>query len=186
MSKCLLRFQSLQTFCHTGLQGTHGHAASVDTGLQGTHGYAVSIDIITQQLERLIISDRKKNAAKVEQKALVPYKGSGTIIPYDGSDPIKRRKARPRVDLDPETNRLWNVLMGKEGGTETMDKDNEKWWEDERKVVRGRVDSFVARMRLVQGNKESHKPSISTTTHQSCNSRINVIVILSSPTRQII
>lgn len=137
----------------TGLQGTRGHAASVGTGLQGTHGYAVSIDIITQQLERLIISDRKKNAAKVEQKALVPYKGSGTIIPYDGSDPIKRRKARPRVDLDPETNRLWNVLMGKEGGTETMDKDNEKWWEDERKVVRGRVDSFVARMRLVQGDR---------------------------------
>lgn len=146
------------------LQGLQRHVVSVDTGLQGTHRHAVSVDVITQQLERLFISNSKKNAAQVEQKALVPYKGSGTIIPYEGFDPIKRRKARPRVDLDPETNRLWNVLMGKEESAETMDKDNEKWWEDERKVVRGRVDSFVARMRLVQGNKQ---PFISSTTHLS-------------------
>ncbi|XP_055830723.1 transcriptional activator DEMETER [Solanum dulcamara] len=137
----------------TGLKGTQRHAVSVDTSLQGTQRHAVSVDIITQLLERLVISDSKKNAARVEQKALVPYKGSGTIIPYEGFDLIKRRKPRPRVDLDPETNRLWNVLMGKEGSAETMDKDNEKWWEDERKVVRGRVDSFVARMRLVQGDR---------------------------------
>ncbi|KAK6775277.1 hypothetical protein RDI58_026278 [Solanum bulbocastanum] len=137
----------------TGLQGLQRHVVSVDTGFQGTHRHAVSVDVITQQLERLVISNSNKNAAQVEQKALVPYKGSGTIIPYEGFDPIKRRKARPRVDLDPETNRLWNVLMGKEESAETLDKDNEKWWEDERKVVRGRVDSFVARMRLVQGDR---------------------------------
>ncbi|MCD7461263.1 hypothetical protein HAX54_045758 [Datura stramonium] len=121
--------------------------------LQGTHRSDVSVDKIIQRLERLVISDSKKYAAQEEQKALVPYKGDGTIIPYEGFDPIKRRKPRPKVDLDPETNRLWNVLMGKEGSAETVDKDNEKWWEDERKVVRGRVDSFVARMRLVQGDR---------------------------------
>lgn len=123
------------------------------TGLQGTRRYAAAVDMITHRLERLVISDSKKYSAQEEQKALVPYKGDGTIIPYEGFDPIKRRKPRPKVDLDPETNRLWNLLMGKEGGAETTDKDNEKWWEEERKVVRGRVDSFVARMRLVQGTK---------------------------------
>ncbi|CAN4126478.1 unnamed protein product [Withania somnifera] len=128
-----------------GLRGTQGHAVSIEV--------IKSIEVITRQLERLVIKDRKKYAAQEEQKALVPYKGGGTIIPYEGFDPIKRRKPRPRVDLDPETKRLWNALMEKEGSAEPLDKDNEKWWEDERKIVRGRVDSFVARMRLVQGDR---------------------------------
>ncbi|XP_019262157.1 PREDICTED: transcriptional activator DEMETER-like isoform X2 [Nicotiana attenuata] len=129
------------------------HLPTKARGLQGTRRYAAAVDMITHRLERLAISDSKKYTAQEEQKALVPYKGDGTIIPYERFDPIKRRKPRPKVDLDPETNRLWNLLMGKEGGAETTDKDNEKWWEDERKVVRGRVDSFVARMRLVQGDR---------------------------------
>lgn len=42
---------------------------------------------------------------------------------YEGFDPIKRRKPRPKVDLDQETNRLWNLLRGNEARAETMDKD---------------------------------------------------------------
>ncbi|KAJ8551446.1 hypothetical protein K7X08_021461 [Anisodus acutangulus] len=129
------------------------HHPTKARGLQGTRKNAASVDTITRRLERLVISDSKEDAAQEEQKALVPYKGSGTVIPYEGFDPIKRRKPRPKVDLDPETNRLWNLLMGKEGIGETTDKENEKYWEDERKVVRGRVDSFIARMRLVQGDR---------------------------------
>lgn len=169
MSKRLVRFQPLQTFCHTGLQGTRR--------------YAVSVDIITQQLERLVIGYSKKNAAQEEQKALVPYNGVGTIIPYEGFDPTKRRKPRPSVDIDLETIREWNFLMWEEGRAEPMDKDREKWWEDERKIVHGRVDSFVARMRLVQGNKEYYKPFVSTTTHICL---VLLILMLSTPTRQII
>lgn len=43
--------------------------------------------------------------------------------------------------------------MGKEGGEglEETNKEKEKWWENERKVFHGRVDSFIARMHLVQG-----------------------------------
>lgn len=57
------------------------------------------------------------------------------------------------MDLDPETNRVWNLLMGKEGSedVEGTDKEKEKKWEEERKVFHGRVDSFIARMHLVQG-----------------------------------
>lgn len=46
-----------------------------------------------------------------EQNALVPYKGDGTLIPYGGFDFIKKRKPRPKVDLDPETERVWKLLM---------------------------------------------------------------------------
>ncbi|KAL2539812.1 Protein ROS1 [Abeliophyllum distichum] len=49
--------------------------------------------------------------------------------------------------------------MGKEGSesTETMDEDREKRWEGERKVFCGRVDSFIARMHLVQGDRRFSK-----------------------------
>ena len=79
------------------------------------------------------------------------------MVPYEGFDLLKKRKPRPKVDLDPETNRIWKLLMGKEGNeaTEAEDKGKEKWWEEERNVFRGRADSFIARMHLVQGTKRS-------------------------------
>lgn len=45
--------------------------------------------------------------------------------------------------------------MGIEGSEdlEGTDKKKEKWWEEERNVFRGRADSFIARMHLVQGKK---------------------------------
>ncbi|KAL8236364.1 hypothetical protein R6Q59_017445 [Mikania micrantha] len=106
----------------------------------------ISIEDITYMLEGLCIYEGK------ERNALVPYRGNDAIIPFE---PVKKRKPRPKVDLDPETDRLWRLLMGNEGSeaTETMDKDKEKWWEDERRVFRGRADSFIARMHLVQGDR---------------------------------
>lgn len=104
-------------------------------------------------MKDLQLSENGKEMDRNEQSALVPYRGDGAVVLYDEFDPVKKRQQRPRVDLDPETNRLWNLLMGKEGGgsAETMTADKEKWWEEERKVFRGRVDSFIARMHLVQG-----------------------------------
>ncbi|KAJ9545621.1 hypothetical protein OSB04_025328 [Centaurea solstitialis] len=111
----------------------------------------VLVENITFMLEGLSIYD---NGERRQNNALVPYKGNNNaIIPFE---PIKKRKPRPKVDLDPETDRLWRLLMGKEGSeatTETLDKDKEKWWEDERRVFRGRADSFIARMHLVQGDR---------------------------------
>lgn len=106
----------------------------------------VSVEDLTCMLEGLCIYDENNK----DRKALVPFRGNNAIIPFV---PIKKRKPRPKVDLDPETDRLWRLLMGKEGSeaSETLDKDKEKWWEDERRVFRGRADSFIARMHLVQG-----------------------------------
>lgn len=91
--------------------------------------------------------------ARDEKNALVIYKGDGTLVPYAGFEFLKKRKPRPKVDLDPETNRIWNLLMGKEANKdfEGTDTEKEKWWEEERKVFRGRTDSFIARMHLIQG-----------------------------------
>ncbi|XAR72173.1 DNA-(apurinic or apyrimidinic site) lyase [Bertholletia excelsa] len=115
----------------------------------------VTIDEITCRLQALSITGRAKETDGPKQNALVPYKGDGTMVPYKGFDPIKKSRTRPKVDLDPETNRLWNLLMGKEGSEDigTEDKDKQKWWEEERKVFRGRADSFIARMHLVQGDR---------------------------------
>lgn len=110
-----------------------------------------SVDDITDFLKDLSINNTGKETVRGEKNALVPYRGTGgAIIPYEA---VKRRVPRPKVDLDPETNRLWNLLMGKEGvdTSEEMDANKQKWWEDERSIFKGRVKSFIARMHQVQG-----------------------------------
>ncbi|KAJ9540307.1 hypothetical protein OSB04_026813 [Centaurea solstitialis] len=108
----------------------------------------VTVDDITYKLEGLHIYDGNKKG----QNELVLYRGSDALIPFE---PIKKRIPRPKVDLDPETDRLWRLLMGNEGSenAETLEKGKEKWWEEERRVFRGRADSFIARMHLVQGDR---------------------------------
>ncbi|KAF5747831.1 protein ROS1 [Tripterygium wilfordii] len=91
-----------------------------------------------------------------EQNALVLYRRDGTIVPFDSSfDPIKKRRPRPKVNLDDETNRVWKLLLQdiNSEGIDGTDEDKEKWWEEERRVFRGRADSFIARMHLVQGDR---------------------------------
>lgn len=111
------------------------------------------IDEIIYRLQSLNLNGSGSGLQKQDQNALVLYKRDVAVVPYDGMEFLKKRKPRPKVDLDPETNRIWNLLMGKEGGEEPegTDKEKEKWWEEERKVFSGRVDSFIARMHLVQG-----------------------------------
>ncbi|ONK70704.1 uncharacterized protein A4U43_C04F660 [Asparagus officinalis] len=93
------------------------------------------------------------------QNALVPYAGgSGTMVLFNGNL-IKKRKPRPKVDLDPESDRVWRLLMGKESsvGEEGTNMDKEKWWENERRIFHGRADSFIARMHLIQGDRRFSK-----------------------------
>lgn len=108
--------------------------------------------------------------SKEGESALVPYTGDGVVVPYEAFEPVKKRRPRPKVDLDPETNRLWNLLMGIEGSenAETMDEDKQKRWEEDRRVFRGRVDSFIARMHLVQGIISLNLP------HQLHNSNVPI------------
>ncbi|KAI3822572.1 hypothetical protein L1987_10164 [Smallanthus sonchifolius] len=91
-----------------------------------------------------------------EKNALVLYQHDRSLVPYEGLfNPMKKKKQRPKVDLDDETNRVWMLLLENinSNGIDGTDEDKVKWWEEERRVFRGRVDSFIARMHLVQGDR---------------------------------
>ncbi|XP_038986612.1 protein ROS1A isoform X2 [Phoenix dactylifera] len=113
------------------------------------------LDDIIQKLKCLNINRGRDGATTQAQNALIPYDGrGGVIVPYEGLlNLARKRRSRAKVDLDSETNRVWKLLMGKEGRDDGTDMDKEKWWEEERRVFCGRVDSFIARMHLVQGDR---------------------------------
>lgn len=128
----------------------------------------LSVDAIDRQFKCLDINRessvpyRERNAIipfsirYQEQNALILYRREGTVVPYAGSfDPIKKPRPRPKVDLDDETNRVWKLLLENinSEGIDGTDEEKAKWWEEERNVFRGRADSFIARMHLVQGTK---------------------------------
>ncbi|XP_031281232.1 transcriptional activator DEMETER-like [Pistacia vera] len=133
----------------------------------------ISIDELTEQLEKLDINRESSNIDHQEQNALVPYSmryqeqnalviynRDGTVVPFHGSfELVKKRRPRPKVDLDEETNRVWKLLLENinSQGIDGTDEENTKWWEEERRVFHGRVDSFIARMHLVQGDRRFSK-----------------------------
>lgn len=129
------------------------HSTRKAKGQKKEQNFAAAVEEIIHLMKRLEISNSGNDVVAKEQNAIVPYKGDNAIVTFE--DPMKRRRPRPKVDLDPETNRVWNLLMGKAGSetTETVDMEKEKWWAKEREVVCGRVDSFIARMHLVQGDR---------------------------------
>ncbi|KAG9459119.1 hypothetical protein H6P81_003627 [Aristolochia fimbriata] len=111
---------------------------------------------ITEKFKHLSICEGGKDITMTtaEDHALVPYNGNRQIVSH--GDPFdimkKRQRPRPKVDLDKETDRVWRLLMWKEG-EEEREMEKVKWWEAERQVFRGRVDSFIARMHRVQGDR---------------------------------
>ncbi|KAJ9555007.1 hypothetical protein OSB04_009621 [Centaurea solstitialis] len=117
------------------------------------------IDALVKQFERLNINSQM---AEEGRDALIPYLSSYNdknalvlyqergLVPFEGV-----RKPRPKVDLDDETSRVWRLLLENinNQGIDGTDEDKAKWWEEERRVFRGRADSFIARMHLVQGDR---------------------------------
>uniref|UniRef100_A0A0A9FJQ7 Protein ROS1 n=1 Tax=Arundo donax TaxID=35708 RepID=A0A0A9FJQ7_ARUDO len=119
-----------------------------------TASWTDPLDLIIQKIALLDINKSYNFGAAEPHGALVPYKGEiGAIVPFEGN--VKRKRSRAKVDLDPVTTLMWKLLMGPDmsDGAEVMDKDKEKWLEEERKIFQGRVDSFIARMHLVQGDR---------------------------------
>ncbi|XP_052172680.1 protein ROS1A-like isoform X5 [Diospyros lotus] len=118
-----------------------------------------TIDDIVDQLKSLenreSIQGRDQKHSE-EEKALVLYQRDGTVVPFGGSfDPVRKQRQRPKVDLDEETNRVWELLLENinSEGIDGTDEEKAKWWQEERRVFRGRADSFIARMHLVQGDR---------------------------------
>lgn len=128
-----------------------------------------TIDAIIEQFNCLEIEKEQKGLSNQEQNALVTYQvdyswqnsivlyqSNGSVVPYDVSSPqIRKRRPRPKVDLDDETNRVWKLLLEdiNNDGIDGTDQQKAQWWENEREVFRGRTNSFIARMHLVQGDR---------------------------------
>ncbi|KAG8374157.1 hypothetical protein BUALT_Bualt11G0101600 [Buddleja alternifolia] len=129
------------------------------------------IESITEQLNQLELNRESSQVRAQTQNAfmasyhmlyqepgaLVPYQKSGAVIPFNSSfDQVRRRKPRPKVDLDDETTRVWKLLLENinSEGIDGTDEEKAKWWEEERRVFNGRADSFIARMHLVQGDRQ--------------------------------
>ncbi|CAN1201019.1 DNA glycosylase/AP lyase ROS1 [Linum perenne] len=133
----------------------------------------LNVDALAEQLKRLNINRKRRPNARARKNELVPhkagkqkqntmviYKGDNRMVPYDGPfEPMKRRRPRAKVEIDEETIRVFNLLLkdidseGVDGTTE----ENRKYWEEQRRIFRGRTDSFIARMHLVQGDRRFSK-----------------------------
>lgn len=102
------------------------------------------MDIIVK-LKRLNIYDECN-----EIVALNPDFDDGTLVEIG---PPKKRKVVPKVALDSETLRMFKLMMDNNGSEYSEDTENDmnEWWAKEREVFRGRVESFIARMHLIQG-----------------------------------
>ncbi|PSS32871.1 DEMETER-like protein [Actinidia chinensis var. chinensis] len=112
--------------------------------------FSTFTDVI-KRLEVLSIRDEGGQLFVQHQNAYDKVREPGTLSVYNP----KKRNPLPKVDNDQETMRVWKLLMANQGGDveEKRDMDNEKWWEEQRNIFRGRVDSFIARMHLIQGNR---------------------------------
>jgi hypothetical protein len=137
-------------------RGKKSSLSSTNLMVGGPALLAYTLDLIIQKMSRLDINRVIETVPGQPCYALVPYQSGvndGTIVLYDDGMVKKKRKLRAQVDLDPVTSQVWNLLMGKEmkDGIETVNENDEKMMETEREVFRGRIDSFIARMHLVQG-----------------------------------
>lgn len=140
-----------------------GRSANTSTGpymdyLQGVASKLKHLDLNTEQVHRTEMHLSLTAPAVISfegtygpSNALVPY-GGAVMVPYERPlQLVKKQRPRAKVDLDFETTRVWNLLMGKSAEPDGTDVKKERWWQQEREVFQGRANSFIARMRLVQG-----------------------------------
>ncbi|CAN8270051.1 unnamed protein product [Cochlearia groenlandica] len=103
--------------------------------------------------ESLCLPQNRETAIILHQNTIQEQKlavQDGSLVSYSHG-----KKHLPKVNLDDETNRVWKLLMVsiESEGVDGLDDDKQKWWKDERELFHDRANSFIARMRLVQGDR---------------------------------
>ncbi|EYU35128.1 hypothetical protein MIMGU_mgv1a000089mg [Erythranthe guttata] len=167
-SKTAKKKRSKRSMIMNSAQNSYSHQ-SMGPPLALTWKCMSPVDSLIDQLDRLDLNAERCRPSGQEQNpfmayhrdyqlqhALVPFRRYGDVVPYDSSfDQVKRRRPRPKVELDDETSRVWKLLLENinSEGIDGTDEEKTKWWEEERRVFNGRADSFIARMHLVQGDR---------------------------------
>ncbi|CAN7103845.1 unnamed protein product [Brassica rapa subsp. narinosa] len=111
------------------------------------------LDINREYSETALVPYGMNSSYSVGNQIVIFNGGGGAIVP---STRVKKpRRERAKVHIDNETDRVWKLLMESidSEGVDGSDEKKAKWWEEERNVFRGRADSFIARMHLVQGDR---------------------------------
>ncbi|XP_015689241.1 protein ROS1A-like isoform X2 [Oryza brachyantha] len=151
----VIRSRILETYYHdkyNSLSSMQTHTGTIPEIIQPSLDY---VEAIIEKLNLLSISMISDNIVEEASKnSLVPYEDKlGALVPFEGKS--KKKHSRVKVNIDPVTNLMWNLLMAPDmcDGAEGMDDDKERFLEEERRVFRGRIDSFIARMHLVQGDR---------------------------------
>ncbi|KAJ0258948.1 DNA glycosylase/AP lyase ROS1 [Hirschfeldia incana] len=111
------------------------------------------LDINREYSETALVPYSMNSSYSIGNEVVLYNGGPGAIVP---STRVKKpRRERAKVHIDNETDRVWKLLMENidSEGVDGSDEKKAKWWEEERNVFRGRADSFIARMHLVQGDR---------------------------------
>ncbi|KAL8149978.1 hypothetical protein AgCh_006841 [Apium graveolens] len=169
LTEIALSIQSTRSSIKQGVGSSHQlnvHAAkTTKKRTKRNHrasGAMFSVDALVEHLRHLDINAernqvaypsawaRSYNSARYqEQNAIVVYQRDGTLVT------VKKRKSRPKVELDEETTRVWKLLLQdiNSEGINGTDEEKEKWWEEERRLFDGRANSFIKCMHLIQGDR---------------------------------
>ncbi|MCD7460632.1 hypothetical protein HAX54_043998 [Datura stramonium] len=117
---------------------------------------------LIRRLENIRICDKKTYNRRISTSKKRTSNNAGQLVMRDPFAPVIIHKEKdkplrnklPRVDIDTESLRVWKLLIENEGEIdEDLDKEKEIWWEEQRKMFEGRAASFIARMRLVLGDR---------------------------------
>ncbi|XP_075107325.1 protein ROS1A isoform X2 [Nicotiana tabacum] len=117
---------------------------------------------LIQRLENIRICDQRTYRKRIAISKKRTSNNAGQLVLWNPFGPITVHKGKykplrpklPKVDIDTESLRVWKLLIENEGEIdEDLDKEKEIWWEEQRKIFQGRAVSFIARMRLVLGDR---------------------------------
>lgn len=138
---------------HKAVRPTHECKQKTEhfTLLSSNYAFVRGLMDIIVKLKCLTICDKCN-----ELVARDPNFHDGTLVKIG---PPKKRKVVPKVALDSETLRMFKLMMDNNGSeySEDTERDKNEWWAKEREVFRGRAESFIARMHLMQGDRRFSK-----------------------------
>ncbi|KAH7542034.1 hypothetical protein FEM48_Zijuj02G0030600 [Ziziphus jujuba var. spinosa] len=86
---------------------------------------------------------RKKNAN-------ISQASDGAIVPHNGQSAVVEQKRKNKLKYDPRFQQMWKFQLKY---LTNESEERKKYWESERKIFKGRIDAFTARMHQILGDR---------------------------------